>query len=126
VPSWPDIERAVVAWFAPLGRPVYTETGPTVPTEYLTVERVGGVGTSIDRDVDVEISVIAVTRTAMWDLVADVEARVRALAANGDPLGVPPFYVDDIAERFAFAFDPYPNTAARRATATYTLTVRPQ
>jgi hypothetical protein len=99
---------------------VYTETGPTTPTEYLTVERVGGTGTRIDRDVDVEISVIAGTRTAMWDLVAQVEARIRALAATGDP------YVDDVAETFAFAFDPYPNQSARRATATYTLTVRPQ
>lgn len=119
--EWPDIERAVVAWLGTLGRPVYTETGPTTPAEYLTVERVGGTGTRIDRDVDVEISVIAATRPALWDLVADVEARIRALAATGDGM-----YVDDVVEAFAFSIDPYPNTSVRRATATYTLTVRPQ
>lgn len=121
MPEWPDVERTVVAWLGTLGRPVYTETGPTTPTEYLTVERVGGTGTRIDRDVDVEISVIAGTRSDLWALVAQVEARVRALAASGDDT-----YVDDVAETFAFAIDPYPNTTVRRATATYTLTVRPQ
>ena len=121
MPEWPNVEEAVVAWLGALGRPVYTETGPSTPAEYLVVERVGGAGTAIDQDVDVEVSVIAPTRAAMWALVSQVEARMEALAANGTDT-----YVDDVALTFGFKVDPYPNVTVRRATATFTVTVRPQ
>ena len=120
MPSWPDVEKAVVAWLTTLGVPVYTETGPTTPAEYILVERVGGAGRRIDKDISIEVAVIAASRPAMWALASSVEMRMRELAAAGAP------YIDDVDEQFSFAFDPYPNVAARRATATYTLTVRPQ
>lgn len=120
--AWANLERAVVAWLTARGLSVYTETGPddTLPAERVLVERTGGAGRGIVKDVDVEVSVTSATRAGMWALAAQVETAMAALAANGDP------YVDDVAESFAFAVDPTENTAARRATATYTLTVRPR
>ena len=133
--SWPDVELLGVRWLEAhvstttidgQDREVSTwragEIGPNeeklVP--FLSVERVGGTGTDIDRDVDLEIGAWAPDRTSLWPLVQRVEVAMRALAANGSTQ-----YVDDVAEAFAFALDPYPNQSVRRAIATYTLTVRP-
>lgn len=119
---WPNVEKATVAWLA--GRtalPVYTETDPApLPVEYLVVERVGGTGYGIEKDVDVEVTVTAATRSRMWVLAAAVETAMAALAANGDP------YIDDVREAFGFAVEPSESVAVRRATATFTLTVRPR
>ncbi|MCR1983518.1 hypothetical protein NSA53_14880 [Cellulosimicrobium cellulans] len=133
--SWPDAEKLGVRWLethvpttdvAGQTREVSTwragEIGPNeeqlVP--FLSVERVGGIGRDIDRDVDLEIGAWAPDRASLWPLVQRIEVAMRALAANGSEQ-----YVDDVAETFAFALDPYPNQSVRRAIATYTLTVRP-
>lgn len=120
---WPNVERAVVAWLTDriAGMAIYTETdaGANPPLPRLEVARVGGTGRGIEKDVDVEIVVHAATRNALWGLVAHVETAMAALAAAGDP------YVDDVVETFAFAADPT-ETSRRRATATYSLIVRPQ
>ena len=127
MPEWANVERGTLAWLrARLERPGYTEVPADPPEEYFTVERTGGGGRWLDKDVDVEVSVHAMSRPAMWAFAAAVESAMWALAANGDPQGDPPFYVDDVGETFAFAVDPHPNAERRRATATYTLTVRPQ
>lgn len=120
--AWPNLERAVIAWLTErTTEPVYSETepAPTLAAARIVVERVGGVGYDGSKDVDVEVTVHAATRPAMWALAAQVETAMGALAAAGDP------YVDDVEESFAFAVDPRKNPAAYRATATYTLTVRP-
>lgn len=123
---WGNVERAVVAYLKPLvGVEVLTETasspGATTGGEYLTVNRVGGTTEWISKDVDIEVTVNAPARGRMWDLAADVESAMWALAAHaaGD------LYVDDVAEAFGFADDPPPAQGIRRAIATYTLTVRP-
>lgn len=125
-PAWQDPEQATIAWLSTtLDTPrVWAGGEPTAGTAlpYITVERVGGAGTRIDRDVDIEVTVYAATRAAMWAMATDVEEAMRALAASG-PDGSR--YVDDVAEAFGFRFDPFPNQSVRRATSTWTLTVRP-
>lgn len=121
---WPNAERAVRVHLAELLAPVrvYTERPSKPPVSYVTVERVGGASAWIDREVDIEVTVVAADRGDMWDLAASVETAMAALAAAGTPDGV---YVDDVTTAFGFANDPPADPAKRRATATFTLTVRP-
>lgn len=122
--TWINAERFVVAWLRErTGLTVYTETDPDADQRipYLRVERVGGSRVDIDRRVEIEIEVHAADRAGMWADVAQVEAAMHALAANGRATG----YVDDVEETFSFASDPLPNRATRRAVATFTLVVRP-
>jgi len=132
--SWPDVERLVARWLTQrVGLSVWgvtneldvyrsgeIGTGEQDKVPFLSVERVGGTGRDVDRDVDVELGVWTSDRASLWPLVQRVEVAMRALAANG-----PGEYVDDVTETFTFAYDPYPNQSVRRAIATYTLTVRP-
>jgi hypothetical protein len=120
---WPNVEKAVRAWLgAETGRPVYTETPSDPPAEYFTVERLGGNRNDpIERDVDVEVTATARDRGVMWDLAADAESVMAALACRG----VGEIYVDEVTEAFGFAVDPQPDQDARVARATFTLTVRP-
>ena len=132
--SWPDVERLVARWLTQrVGLSVWgvtneldvyrsgeIGTGEQDKVPFLSVERVGGIGRDVDRDVDVEVGVWTADRASLWPLVQRVEVAMRALAANGSGE-----YVDDVAETFTFARDPYPNQSVRRAIATYTLTVRP-
>lgn len=121
--TWPDLEASVAAHLtARLPAPVYTETPPdaSLPVPRVVVERVGGAGLGIVQDVDIEVTVWAATRAAMWALVSLTETAMGALAAAGQP------YVDDVALPFAFAAQPPRSHGSRSATATYTLTVRPQ
>lgn len=124
MPEWPNVEKAAANYLAArTGLPVYAETDPVeMPGEYLMVERVGGSGSGIDKNVDLEVTVVAASRSRMWALTAIVETAMYALAAAGTP------YVDDVAEVFAFAAQPTPSgaVAARKSSAVYTLTVRPQ
>lgn len=121
---WPNAERAVVAWLKPrLVATVFSETSKTMPPLYAVVERTGGGdGILIDKKIDVAIAVVAPTRGAMWDLAADVESAMWALSANATADGV---YVDEVECPFGFAWDPPASQEIRRATATFTLTVRP-
>jgi len=120
---WVNLERAVGRYLGDVtGHLVYTESASTMPAAYVTVERVGGGGQGADRDVDIEVTVTAPTRPAMWDLAADVESAMDALASADATTGV---YVDDVATAFGFASDPPPDPTRRRARATFTLTVRP-
>lgn len=122
---WPNVERAVIGYLRLAANVlVYSETPPSsLPSRYLVVTRVGGRGGVLtDRTVDVEV--LACThgsRSDLWDLVADVESAMYALAAHAAD-GV---YVDDVAETFGFADDPIDDQDVRRAVATFTLTVRP-
>ena len=119
---WANVEKAMVTYLRSLGVAVYTETKDSMPGRYLRVERVGGGAEWISRDVDIEIRVVAETRSAVWDLVADVEAAMEALAANGAAPGV---YIDDVRVTFGFSWDPPDNQTTRAAIGTFTLTVRP-
>ncbi|ANC31431.1 hypothetical protein [Isoptericola dokdonensis] len=122
--TWANAERLVRGWLADrTGIPTYTETGDNPPELYLIVARVGG--SRLDpheRDIDVEVTVYAGDRSALWGAARAVETAMAALAAAGTKDG----YVDDVVEAFGFAIDPAATDRAQRvATATYTLTCRP-
>lgn len=119
---WPNVEKALLAYLnEALDVVVYTNTGGSLPGRYVTVERSGGGGQWIDKTIDIALAVHAQSRGAMWDLVADVESVMWSLAAHA-AAGV---YVDDVEMPFGFAFDPPADQNVRRASATFTLTVRP-
>lgn len=119
---WSNVEKAVREYLiAGLSVPVFTRTGASPPPSYVLIERTGGAFTAIDKAFDIEVVVVAPSREAMWDLVADVESLMHGLptqAAGG-------VYVDEVSEAFGFAFDQSGNPNERRAEALYTLTVRP-
>lgn len=122
---WPNVERQLIAWLtAQTGRPVFAETPETL-TDHLPayqIERIGGSDAiEIGKAIQVEVNSLAATRPKMWDAVADVETAMNLLAANGTQ----EWYVDDVSETFSAAVAPHPNDGVRRATATYSLTIRP-
>lgn len=119
---WANVEKAVRAHLAGLLTvPVQTETTAKTTGDYVLIQRTGGGGAWIDKDVDIETTVYSTERGTMWDLAATVESAMWGLAAhNAD--GV---YIDDVQVAFGFAVDPPTNQNARAATATFTLTVRP-
>lgn len=123
---WPNVERHLVAWLADAtGRPVFTETRPTLGDHLpaYQVERVGGSDlVELGKEIHVEVTSIAGARGEMWDAVALVETAMSGLAANGTDH----WYVDDVREAFAAAVEPSNDGGVRRASATYALTLRPQ
>lgn len=126
--EWANVERLVLQHLrARTGAEVYTETGTDLAAVAaargaILVERSGGRGRGIEKDVDVMVAVHAGTRSAMWQLARDVESAMADLEADATAEG----YVDGVEEAFGFAAEPYSNPAVRRASATYTLTVRPR
>ena len=122
---WPNVEKQVIAWLkAATGRPVFTETNTDLENHLpaYQIERVGGSDSfEIGKTIQVEINSLAATRPAMWDAVAAVETAMQQLASNGTAA----WYVDDVEETFSAAVAPHPNSGIRRATATYSLTIRP-
>lgn len=123
--EWANVERLVRAWLLPRVAPVddvLTETRTDVSGTLVVLERTGGSGRWIERDVDVELTAVAAARGALWSLVARCERAMFNLAGNGNEHG----FVDDVVETFGFAaIPPPPNGDVRRATATYSLTLRP-
>lgn len=119
---WPNVERALVGHLKQaLGVEAYTQPGTELPDRYITLERSGGGGAWIDKTVDISVAVHALNRGDMWDLAADVESAMWSLAAHA-AAGV---YIDDVDATFGFAYDPAANQDVARASATFTLTVRP-
>jgi len=81
--------------------------------------RVGNTG-SLDRSVDVELTVVAATRSGMWRLTGRVDRAMRRLDFLARS------YVDEVDVPFGWApEDPGP-TGLSSGTATYSLTVRRQ
>lgn len=123
--TWPNSEKLAVSWIkAATSRPVFTETPedlqPHLPA--YQVNRVGGTEISPhERTVILEIDVMAATRAAMWDSVQVLQRAMGSLAANGTAQ----WYVDDVVESFGAAIEPTQTDGIRRATSTYTLTLRP-
>ena len=124
--TYPNVERVLVDylpsstsfdWMAPGSHDV----GSRVPVGI--VERTGGSSGDVDRSPSVEVTVVAATRTGVWMLVQQVEAAFVELAAA--PAGLT--YIDDVREIFGFAIDPDRHSDRyTTATATYSLTLRPQ
>ena len=119
---WANVEKAMVAYLQKLNVSVYTETTGTMPSRYIRVERVGGSAEWISRDIDIEIRAVAETRSALWDLVADIETAMYDLSGQEATPGI---YIDDVTVAFGFAWDPPANQNICAAIGTFTLTVRP-
>ena len=119
---WANVEKAMVTYLRRLGVAVYTETPGPMPSRYIRVERVGGSAEWISRDIDIEIRVVAETRSALWDLVADIETAMYDLSGQEATPGI---YIDDVTVAFGFAWDPPANQNICAAIGTFTLTVRP-
>ena len=119
---WANVEKAMVSYLRKLDVSVYTETSGVMPARYIRVERVGGSAEWISRDIDIEIRVVAETRSALWDLVSDIETAMHDLPGQEAAPGV---YIDDVAVSFGFAWDPPANQNICAAIGTFTLTVRP-
>lgn len=120
--TWPNVERGIVSYLKGLA-PTYTQTVGVMPDLYITVERVGGAGSPVDQDVSIEVTVSSrESRGDMWDLAATVEDAMRSLAAN-DGGGI---YIDDVSLRFGFGIDMPTTQGVWQATATFSLTLRPQ
>ena len=119
---WANVEKAMVSYLRKLNVSVYTETTGAMPARYIRVERVGGSAEWISRDIDIEIRAVAETRSALWDLVADIETAMYDLATQEAASGV---YVDEVTTTFGFAWDPPTNQKICAAIGTFTLTVRP-
>ena len=119
---WANVEKAMVTYLRRLGVAVYTETTGTMPSRYIRVERVGGSAEWISRDIDIEIRVVAETRSALWDLVADIETAMYDLSGQEATPGI---YIDDVTVAFGFAWDPPANQKICAAIGIFTLTVRP-
>lgn len=126
--EWANVERIVLQHLkASTTAEVYTETSTDLDqvaqaTGAILVERAGGRGRGIEKDVDVMVAVHAATRADLWDLAAEVETAMAGLEAEATADG----YVDTVEEAFSFDVEPYSNSRVRRASATYTLTVRPR
>ena len=125
---WPLIEAALVdhlptvtsiPWEAP-GR---SDAGARIPLG--VVEQAGGGQTSgFDQHVDIEVTVYAANRAGCWYLAAQVD---QAILRGLNPGGAGGIFVDETAQAFGWVIDPdRSGDGYEVATATYTLTVRPQ
>ena len=125
--SWPDVEKLVWAWLTEHMAPVavVTENESGSPTPRVRVGRAGGGdgrgSVGIDREVDIEVTVITDTRGDLWALADAVDGHMAAVACAETPHG----YVDDVRTRAGFADDSPAHSPVRRASAVFTLTVRP-
>lgn len=126
---WPRLERTVIAWLTPRVAPA--EVWAERPDDLVAIakakgavrlERAGGTGTDIDHALQLEVTVYAGTRGELWDLADLVESALADLAGDGSSDA----YVDDVEATFLFAAEPHPDPSVREATATFTITVRPQ
>lgn len=125
VKVWPDAEHLARDWVREhrpeLADAVYSRDARDGPPTRVVITRTGGGANDVDREVDVEVTAIAATREDCWALARDLEGLMWALATSGNAHG----YVDEVRELFGFAEDPSDNDDAWRASATFTLIVRP-
>ena len=126
--DWPLVERALVdhlptvtnySWTAPGSHSI----GTRVPIGI--VEQVGGsTGQEFDLTPDVEVTVVAATRTGCWAMARQVDA---AMLRGLNPGGAAGIYIDEVKTAFGWVIDPdRAGDGYVVATATYSLTVRPQ
>jgi hypothetical protein len=131
--NFPIVEWAVIGWLKLCLPENFIVTG-TLPSDFATpdgpprtdnpiilVEQIpGGGGIEIERDVDFDVTVFALTKTLAWVASQPVETALAALPGRG------PIKIDDLEERSHFGYSPYANTNVKRLVATYRATVRPQ
>lgn len=125
---WPLIEAALidhlptvtsVPWEAP-GR---SDAGARIPLG--VVEQIGGIqDVGLDKQVTVEITVYAARRPGCWQLASAIDIAMLRGLNPGAAGGV---FIDETDQAFGWVIDPdRAGDGYQVATATYTLTVRPQ
>lgn len=89
------------------------------------VQQVGGSGDlDLEESPSIEVTLIAATRSGVWEMAQQVNRVFAGLNPGGIAGRI---HVDEARQAFGFVIDPDRGTAAYRvATATYTLTLRPQ
>lgn len=128
--EWPLIEEALADHLASrTGFPWRTEGGSVDRLPLGVVQRSGGSGDLDLEDVAaVEVTLFAASRSGAWELARRVHRAFASLSPGGIvPTQGEPIYVDEARQPFGYAIDPDRGTSAYRvATATYSLTLRPQ
>lgn len=125
---WPSVEAALIDhlptvtpidWEAP-GR---SEPGARVPLG--VVEQVGGIqDVGLDKQATVEVTVYAARRPGCWQLASAIDIAMLRGLNPGAAGGV---FIDETQQAFGWVIDPdRAGDGYMVATATYTLTVRPQ
>lgn len=124
--EWPNVSELVRTWIAAqvpaLAGQVWTRTPPTAETPRAVLARVGGTIRDVDRDVDLEITLITDSDDALSDLSYEIDEAMLALAAKGNEWG----YVDDVYVRFAWGVDETRNREAGKVSSVFAVTVRRQ
>lgn len=120
---WPDAQQLVYQWLTTriLGITTWTETDDTADAPRIVVEQTATTSDGLERETDLEVTVVATTLDELRALTTRVNSAMWALAADGNDVG----YVDEVREVFGFA-DDSKNSMERRAIATFAVVVRPQ
>lgn len=129
--DWPLIEQPLVDHLDANTTFTWTNEGGHLGTGVPKgiVQRSGGTSDLDLEDIpDVEITIIAATRAGVWQMAQQVQRVFAGLNPGGIvPDDGDPIYVDEVTQTFAFVVDPDRGTSSYRvATATYSLTLRPQ
>ena len=120
---WPDAQQLVYQWLTTriLGISTWTETDDTAGVPRIVVEQTATTSDGLERETDLELTVVATTLDELRSLTTRVNSAMWALAADGNDVG----YVDEVREVFGFT-DDSKNSMERRAIATFAVVVRPQ
>lgn len=120
---WPDAQQLVCQWLTAriLGITTWTETDDDAPSPRIVVEQTGTNSDGLERETDLEVTVVASDLAELRALTTRVNSAMWALAADGNDVG----YVDEVREVFGFT-DDSKNSTERRAIATFAVVVRPQ
>ena len=124
--DWPIVERALLDHLPEVTSFDWQGPGNTIGTAIPVgvLEQVGGSSDGLDLSPDIEVTVVAATRTGCWLAAQQVD---RAILRGLNPGGAAGVYIDEATLAFGWAIDPDRETPSYAvATATYTLTVRPQ
>lgn len=126
--DYPNLERALLDWLPTVTgfaweAPGRHSIGARVPVGI--AERAGGSGgATLDAAMSIEVTVAAATRSGCWAMAQQID---RAFLRSLNPGGAGVIYVDEVRLIFGWAIDPdRSGDGYNVASATYTLTVRPQ
>jgi hypothetical protein len=127
--TYPNIERAVVAWLKDQCPTFWIVTEePTDFADQITkdlplvvIERIpGGSGGDIDSVALLDVTVYAPSLPALWAATEPIERVFRSMPGRGA------YSIDDVRQTSGFGRIPYANTRIRRAVGTFELTSRPR
>lgn len=124
---WPNVERHIIDWLGGLlgctvSAPGQHAIGSRLPAVIVERGGGGGFGDGVQKALDIEVTVVATSRTKLWDLVASVEDAFEQI----NPGHAGPIFIDEASPVFGFSVDPDRGTSGHVvASATWALVVRP-